>query len=102
MAPASILPKVTSLSITIKQASAHTARGCHLEILQWSRQQVIALSRKMCTEAAAGGHLVVLQWLREQGCWDEDTCAAAARNGQLAALDGPGTKAVHGTQACAS
>ena len=33
----------------------------------------------LCPAAAKGGHLEVLKWLRENGCpWDEETCRYAA------------------------
>jgi hypothetical protein len=38
-------------------------------------------------EAAKGGHLEVLKWARENGCpWDELTCANAAERGHLGML----------------
>ena len=42
------------------------------------------LSRKkaLCEDAARGGHLDVLKWARENDCpWDEDTCWRAAVGG---------------------
>merc|ERR1711957_97881 len=40
-----------------------------------------------CQEAAKGGHLEVLKWLREEGCpWDEVTCYVAAANNELGVL----------------
>ena len=44
------------------------------------------LSRKkdLCEDAARGGHLDVLKWARENDCpWDEDTCWRAAWGGHL-------------------
>jgi len=40
-----------------------------------------------CYAAARGGQLGVLKWLRERGCpWDEFTCEGAALNGHLEVL----------------
>jgi len=40
-----------------------------------------------CAAAAKGGQLRVLKWLRERNCpWDEDTCEGAARNGHFEIL----------------
>ncbi len=44
------------------------AKGGHLEVLQWARQNGCPWNELTCTEAAKGGHLEVLQWARENGC----------------------------------
>jgi hypothetical protein len=60
-----------------------TARGGHLEVLQWLRAQdpLCPWDSGSCSAAAAHGHLEVLQWLRAQDppCpWDSDACIEAA------------------------
>ena len=47
------------------------AKGGHLEVLQWARQNGCPWNELTCS-AAAGGHLDVLQWAHENGCpWDK-------------------------------
>jgi len=42
---------------------------------------------KTCALAAQEGHLEALQWLRADGChWDQKTCALAAQESHLEAL----------------
>ena len=41
----------------------------------------------VCAYAAKGGHLDVLKWARENGCpWNEQVCINAATNGHLEIL----------------
>ena len=68
-----------------------TARGGHLEVLQWLRAQdpPCPWDSGACSEAAWHGHLEVLQWLRAQDppCpWDNWACIEAAAHGQLELL----------------
>lgn len=68
-------------------AIAFAARGGHLEMVQWMREQGSRWRAHTCRYAARGGHLPVLQWLRAQGCpWDASTCASAALGGHLELL----------------
>jgi hypothetical protein len=51
---------------------AYAARGGHLEVLKWARENGCPWDEKTCAHAARGGHLKVLKWARENGCpWDE-------------------------------
>ena len=63
------------------------ARGGHLEVLKWARENGCPWDERMCTYAAEGGHLEVLKWARENGCpWDEKMCWDAAYGGHLEVL----------------
>ena len=91
---------------------ANAAKGGHLEILQWARENDCPWDSSTCSYAASGGHLEdaevgarerlpvgrgdvlgtrrraatsrTLKWARENDCpWDEGTCAYAARGGHL-------------------
>ena len=63
------------------------ARGGHLEVLKWLRENGCPWDAQTCAAAAEGGHLDVLKWLRNQGCpWDERACAEAAGKGNLGML----------------
>ena len=60
------------------------AKGGHLEVLKWARENGCPWDENTCAYAALGGHLEVMKWARENGCpWDEETCACAARGGHL-------------------
>jgi len=49
------------------------AKGGHLEVLKWARENGCPWDEWTCAYAAEGGHLEVLKWARENGCpWDED------------------------------
>src|SRR5271163_628722 len=55
--------------------------------LSWARTNGCCWNEVTCAWAARKGHLAVLQWARTNGCpWDERTCAWAAENGHLAVL----------------
>jgi hypothetical protein len=43
-------------------------------------------SRLTCVYAAKGGHLEILKWLKEQGAPLEETCYFAAKTGDLSLL----------------
>jgi hypothetical protein len=63
------------------------ARGGHLHVVRWLREQGCPWYANACAAAAGGGYLTLLQWLREQGCpWDATTCASAAEGGHLDVL----------------
>ena len=56
------------------------AKGGHLEVLKWARENGCPWDVGTCACAAEGGHLEVLKWARENGCpWNEGTCACARR-----------------------
>jgi hypothetical protein len=58
-----------------------------LEMLQWARANGCPWDEGTCAAFARGGNLEMLQWARANGCpWDEGTCAAAARGGHLEVL----------------
>ena len=44
------------------------ARGGHLKVLQWARQNGCDWDWNTCSAAAGGGHLEVLKWARTNGC----------------------------------
>lgn len=63
------------------------ARGGHIDVLRWAREEGSPWDATVCMEAARGGRLEVLRWLRSEGCpWDEYTCSEAARHGRLEIL----------------
>ena len=58
------------------------ARGGHLEVLQWARQNGCPWDEYTCVYAAMGGHLEVLKWARANGCpFGAETLFAAAEKG---------------------
>jgi len=64
------------------------AKGGHLAVLQWLRENGAPWDERTCSCAAKCGHLATLQWLRANGApWDEWTCVYAARGGHLAMLE---------------
>ena len=66
---------------------ATAARGGHLSVIQWLKENGCPWNESSCANAAYGGHLPVLQWLRDNGCpWDESSCANAAHGGHLSVL----------------
>ena len=66
---------------------ANAARGGHLDVLRWARENGCAWNANTCAFAAEGGHLEVLRWARENGCeWDARTATYAARGGHLDVL----------------
>ena len=80
-----------SSSAQRERAAAMMARGGHLAVLQWARQQQLPWPWDgwVCAWAARGGHLEVLQWARQQQLpcpWDARVCADAAAGGHLAVL----------------
>jgi len=47
--------------------------------LQWARKQGSPWNELACAQGARGGHLDIVKWLREQGChWDSSTADGAA------------------------
>ena len=63
------------------------ARGGHLAVLQYARQNGSAWSSSTCEAAARGGHLAVLQYAHQNGCaWGPRVCSAAAAHGNLSIL----------------
>src|SRR5690606_12298914 len=68
-----------------KAACAAAAKGGHLVVLQWLREQKCRWDAKTMEAAAAGGHLAVVKWMRERGCaWNSKTAETAAESGHLA------------------
>ena len=70
---------------------AAAAKGGHLEMLKWAREQdpPCFWDWKTCAAAAEGGQLEVLRWAREQTppCpWSEATCASASELGHFEVL----------------
>jgi hypothetical protein len=59
---------------------AYAAKGGHLEVLKWVRENDFWWSEWTCACAAEGGHLEVLKWARENDCpWDEDRAITRRR-----------------------
>ena len=57
----------------------NAAKGGHLEVLKWARENDCPWNEWTCENAAKGGHLEILKWARENGCpWDEETRELAA------------------------
>jgi hypothetical protein len=65
----------------------YAARGGHLKVLRWARENGCPWDHLTCAYAAGRGHLEILQWARGNGCsWNEWTCGFAASNGHLEVL----------------
>jgi len=65
----------------------YAAKGGHLRVLKWLRENGCPWDESTCEKAAEGGHLEVLKWARENGCpWNWLTCAKAAERGHLETL----------------
>ena len=63
------------------------AKGGHLEVLKWLRENGCPWDEETCRYAAYGGHFEVLKWARANDCpWNEYTCAYAAKGGHLEVL----------------
>ncbi len=64
------------------------ARGGHLNILEWARENGCRLGEETFSAAASGGHLDCLKWLRKCGCLfnTTNTCSNAASGGHLDCL----------------
>ena len=78
---------ILSLSFDFEWGCEYAARGGHLKVLKWARDNGCPWDEWTCNNAAWGGHLKVLKWLIEKGCpWDEWTCNNAARGGHLEVL----------------
>merc|ERR1719313_1168234 len=70
-----------------EDAVEKAAKGGHLEVVQWLRQNGCPWDSMTSFHAAHGGHLEVLQWVRQNGCpWDSMTSFHAAHGGQLEVL----------------
>ena len=66
---------------------SYAAKGGHLEILKWARENGCPWNENTRKSAAKGGHLEVLKWARENGCWwNSYMCAYAAKGGHLEVL----------------
>ena len=64
-------------------ALRRAAKGGHLKVLKWARENDCPWDGT-CMCAAKGGHLKVLKWARENDCpWNKWTCADAAIGGHL-------------------
>ena len=71
------------------EAVEQAAKGGHLEVVQWLRQNGCPWSSRTCYRVAERGHLDILKWARSQGppCpWDLWTCTWAAKEGHLDVL----------------
>ena len=47
---------------------SEAARGGHLDVLKWARENGCNWNRYTCNDAARGGYLEILKWARENGC----------------------------------
>ena len=81
------LKKAVEMGAPTDNLCFYAAKGGHLEVLKWLRENGCPWDSCTCYSAAKGGHLEVLKWLRENGCpWDSNTCAHAAQGGHLEVL----------------
>ena len=81
------LKKAVELGAPTDNLCFYAAKGGHLEVLKWLRENGCPWDSCTCYSAAKGGHLEVLKWLRENGCpWDSNTCDFAAKGGHLEVL----------------
>lgn len=61
------------------------ARGGHLAVLQWLRENGCPWGVRTCSCAAGGGHLAAPQWAPANGCpWSGSTCSREGRHGNVA------------------
>src|SRR5271166_6043683 len=72
----------TRKSLKIRLVDLAAKKG-YLGIIQWIFPGA-ELSKDTCLLAARGGHLEVLKWARENQCpWNRSTCTNAALGGHL-------------------
>ncbi len=65
-------------------APAESARFGRLDDIKWMRENGCPWDATVCSNAAFGGQLEILKYLRKQNCeWDANTCSNAALNGHL-------------------
>jgi len=84
---------VPALNIYLHEAKFHRSRedeishiGAGSGRIEWV-EQGSAFDEESCRAAARGGQLIVLKWLRARGCrWNWKTCEAAAKSGHLGVL----------------
>ncbi|WZN62003.1 ANK_REP_REGION domain-containing protein [Chloropicon roscoffensis] len=72
-----------------EHAVEEAAKGGHLGVVQWLRQNGCPWSSMTSLRAAQGGHFDVLKWVRSQDppCpWNWLTCSEAAKGGHLEVL----------------
>ena len=77
------------------------AKGGHLEVLQWARQNGCPWDSDTCAGDAAAkrGDLEVLQWLRQNGCpWNQDVRLPRRREGTWRCCSGRIRTGAHGTK----
>ena len=69
-------------------ACAGAARGGHLDVLKWLRDEMCPWDKRTCIGAVEGGHLHVLKYAHQNGCpWASvETCMYAAKGGHLDVL----------------
>jgi hypothetical protein len=81
------LKKAVELGAPTDHVCFYAAKGGHLELLKWVRENGCLADSRTCANAAFGGHLELLKWARQDGCpWDSGTCAQAALGGHLEVL----------------
>jgi len=75
------------LGETAERVSDFAARRGCVRLLKWTRENNLAWSEVMCSNAAEYGHLPALKYLHENGCpWNSNTCINAAIGGHLPVL----------------
>lgn len=58
---------------------SNAARGGHLDILKYLKENSCPWNEDTCSNAALWGHLECLKWAIENGCsWEKDTCYNSA------------------------
>jgi len=67
-----------AVSLWDSKTCADAARGGHLDVLKWARENGAPWNEQTCANAAAGGYLEVLKWAREHGARDIRTWVKAA------------------------
>lgn len=66
---------------------SEAARGGHLEVIKWMKQEGCPWGTSTFREAAGFGNIELMTWIRDNGCiFDESSVIYASANGKLDAL----------------
>jgi hypothetical protein len=68
----------------VESIACYAACSGSIELVEWLRQQGIAINAEVLAWAAGSGHIALCEHLRSRGCdWDADACNEAASYGDV-------------------